>query len=310
MAQASATLSAPSGAGAAIPYKRLALFLLSFFLVGAYTSFLTADVYSLYLEAIGAKTFAGSLYSRALKYSCVVLLFALTLLVGRTGHDRRDRGLLQVAMALVCVADLLIFRGRLVAGVCVFFFVQLALIARHARGFRLDRREIVSAIVIFGAIGGVFGWLVMPILPHHLLAPSLVYTLALIASVWIGIGTIWRTFYPRTVDWFIALGMVFFFLCDLNVGLAACFKEPGAVAPSWARFLVQPDAGLTRQTILDGSLLGRGFACLIWYFYLPALTLLCSSGYRLDFIRSIFPLIPNLPEPRPAAGRPGRGFAP
>ncbi len=282
-----------------IRYKRIALFLTIFFLVGAYTSFVTSDVYALYLETLDQKSGAGSLYSQWLKFSCIVFCFLLTLQIGRDGHDRRDRTLLQAALGLTVLADFLIgILGKFEMGVAVFFLVQIAFITRHARGFKWNKKELISAALIYGGVAAIFFLLVLPLLSGAMLFAAPVYALALTTSVWIGIGTIWRKFYARTLDWFIAIGIVAFFMCDVNVGLAASLESMSAeTAPAWTRYLMDFSTGRTSMDISNPSLLGQLFAAFIWYFYLPAQTLLSLSGYQLPFLRSIFPLIPVLPEP-------------
>lgn len=274
--------------------KRLVVFLVLVFLIGAYTSFLTADIYSLYLEA--STQAAGLAYVSGLKYACVLLALLLTLLIGRDGHDRRDRTLLQAAFLLIAVADLLIgILDRFVAGIAVFFVVQLCLIARHSRGWVLDRREVVSFALILGGAGTLLACL-WSILPGHLRLPAVLYVLVLATSVWMAVGTVWRTFFARTLDWFIVGGMVYFFFCDVNVGLSAALEGR---QQSLTRYLVDPATGRTGLPVgsLDSPLLAQIAHWLVWYFYLPALTLLATSGYRLPFLRSILPLIPVLPEP-------------
>ncbi|MBE7439216.1 MAG: hypothetical protein HS115_12225 [Spirochaetales bacterium] len=42
------------------------------------------------------------------------------------------------------------------AGVGVFFTVQLVYIVRHSRGFVWNRKEAISAVLTFGAVGAIF----------------------------------------------------------------------------------------------------------------------------------------------------------
>ncbi|MBE7440313.1 MAG: hypothetical protein HS115_17815 [Spirochaetales bacterium] len=42
------------------------------------------------------------------------------------------------------------------AGVGVFFLVQLVYIVRHSRGFVWNRKEAISAVLTFGAVGAIF----------------------------------------------------------------------------------------------------------------------------------------------------------
>jgi hypothetical protein len=115
-------------------------------------------------------------------------------------------------------------------------------------------------------------------------------------------------FYPRTIDMIIAIAMVSFFLCDLNVGLYNSLSNEGHQLfvhslglPSDSARGVLPDSGsmayVREITLLVPYTLRSIIGILVWFFYLPTVVLLALSGYRLSFLRSLFPLIPVLKEP-------------
>ncbi|MBE7440543.1 MAG: hypothetical protein HS115_18980 [Spirochaetales bacterium] len=213
-------------------------------IAGLYISFLTADIWT-------GDPF--NLFSRIIKYLSILLCLSLTLSFGQEGHDRRDKTTLRVAFMLTAIADLVIgISGYFVAGVSVFFLVQLVYILRHSRGFVWNRNEIISGLIVLAVVGAIFFYIHPGLLEKGLFWPVLVYSLALGTSLWLALGTMWRKFFPRPASFFIAAGMLAFFLCDLSLGLSS-----------------GPDS---RARIL------------VWFFYLPAQLLLALSGYRVAFL--------------------------
>src|SRR5699024_1089336 len=87
------------------------------------------------------------------------------------------------------------------------------------------------------------------------------YTIALITSVIKAIKICKYDYYPAPNKHMIAWGMIFFLLCDINVGLANVQK------------VISISPGLLKR-FLDSSYL------LIWLFYLPSQVLLTLSGYK------------------------------
>jgi len=238
--------------------RRLFVFASTLLLVGLYFSFLTADY--LTRDPYGS-------FSRTAKYGAILLCLGLTLAIGGEGHDRRDTWTLRLAFVLTAIADFVIgILGHFVAGVGVFLLVQIVYMVRHSRGFAWNRKEVWSLLLILGLCAAVFFRMSADLEEKGLFLPVLVYSLALALSLWLAIGTFWRKFFPRTMDFFIAYGMIAFFFCDLSVALAS---------------------------------LERSFAAqLVWFFYLPAQFLLALSGFRVGFLRSVYPLVPELKEPQ------------
>lgn len=280
--------------------KRIIVFIILLLLLALYSSFITADIFTGDSE---------NTYSRIIKYCTILMCFALTLLIGKDCHDAKDRILLKAALALHAVGDFFISAlGMFTTAVCVFFFMQIAYIIRHSRGFKINKKEIISGILILGPLAGVLVAVSPMLVKAGIFLPVFVYSLALMLSVWIGIGNIWRKFYPRTIDWIIAIAMIFFFFCDLNVGLYHSLSRDGhallvhavGLPANMARGMV-PDAQTTalieQVTLLVPYTVRSIIGVLVWIFYLPAVLLLSLSGFRLSFIRSIFPIVPKIEEP-------------
>jgi hypothetical protein len=144
----------------------------------------------------------------------------------------------------------------------------------------------------------------------------LAYAAALGTSLWLATGTLWRKFYPRTTDWLLVIGMWCFFFCDVNVAFFNALGEgkplfhgafpilgtpigtPTGTAPGLATTVAAPTgAGAPSVGLLVPYTLRDIVGTLVWLFYLPAQLLLALSGYRVDFLRSLYPALPDLPEP-------------
>lgn len=121
-------------------------------------------------------------------------------------------------------------------------------------------------------------------------------------SLWMGIGTIWRRFYPMSVNVMIAIGMICFFLCDIDVGLFKTLPGDGlmrfySLIPIEGVSLMEWDPlYLKPVTVAIPYTVRLIIGILVWIFYLPSQLLLVLSGYCLEFLRSLFPLIPVIPE--------------
>lgn len=203
------------------------------------------------------------------KYLSSCLAFAVVWTTGEDRIDDRDIRLLRMAFAFLIAADFFMVAlfpvlsalGRNppewinTAGMVFFMAVQTCLIARHLRNSRSlfagTRRAAVknaaveliillaAAIPVTAAVSAA-GKTALPVLA--------VYGVYLLLSLYTAWGVFRRGFYPPLNQWLIALGMTFFFLCDLNVGLSG---------------------------------LNDFATTLVWLFYTPALMMLSLSG--VDF---------------------------
>ena len=85
--------------------KKLMVFIITVFLASFYASFLTADILT---------GDSDNLYSKALKYCCILLCFLLTIIIGQDGHDFLDTWLLRIALFFTAIADFAIwFNGSI-----------------------------------------------------------------------------------------------------------------------------------------------------------------------------------------------------
>lgn len=196
-------------------------------------------------------------------YARTILCAILVWMTGSAGLDREDLRLLNAAFAVALVADYcLILQDWAIPGTLLFIVVHGLLIVRHARGFaaslapperaRTIRLLLLSAAVVYGgAIILIVN--VKSILDRtHMFVLDAAYLLILATSLWMAVGTLIRSFYPSRNAWYITIGMVCFYFCDVTVGLAAALK------------------GTTAGDVLNN---------LVGFFYSPALVLLAYSGY-------------------------------
>jgi hypothetical protein len=204
-----------------------------------------------------------SSFSGMAGYGRDLLCATVVLLIGRNRVSARDRGFLLAAFALTLVADyFLTLHDQPLPGTLIFLAVHALLVARHAQGWRAsfapERRArtvrwlVMSGLVVFGG-AGLLIWRVAPILARTgQLALDTIYLLFLATSLWMGWGVFARDRYPRLNAWFVAIGMTFFFCCDVTVGLAVA-------------------EGNTRQGLVLNDVIA--------FFYTPALLLLSLSGF-------------------------------
>jgi hypothetical protein len=205
----------------------------------------------------------SSPYSARAGYARTILCAILVWMTGAAHLDAPDSRTLKAAFAVTLVADYcLILQDWMIPGTVLFIVVHGLLIYRHARGFgdslrpperaRSVRLYLLTALLVYGGAGGLIVG-VRPILERtHMFALDAAYVLVLATSLWMALGTLVRRFYAVRNAWYIVIGMLCFFFCDVTVGLAAALKDTS-----------------------PGDVLGN----LVGFFYSPALVLLAFSGY-------------------------------
>ena len=271
---------------------------ITFLILFFYASFLTADFFTGNIE---------NPYSNVLKFLCVVLCFLLSLVPGRDVQNRRDTQLLRAALFFTVIADLLIVvLGKLVPGIFIFMIVQALYIYRHSRKIVWDRRELQLGLSVY-VLSLIALFAIYPVVSKsYFLVPTLIYSVFLSTSVWMGIGTLRRGYYPGSTAVFISAGMILFFLTDVNV--AQYFALPFGGDPIFSHtlhFIGVPGGGAGAP---GGSLSGgvhssvdaqgveiqllitrkflHGFA--LWIFYIPSQYLLALSVYNPEILGRIF----------------------
>lgn len=303
--------------------KKHFLFFSIIFMAIIYGSFLATDI---------TTGFSSSRYSAAVRYLCILICVILVFTAGKDSNNPKDFLLVKLAffftacadfmMSMICKFPSLEFGFcvnlepyRFACGVALFLIVQILYIIRHKPNFKWTIREVITLVFVFGVMidkmledinhisdkgGGAMNYAILAVL--------LVYAIVLCVSTWMAIGTLWRGYFPKTTAWFIAIGMVLFFLCDNSLGRFEVFKEtvPLKEQSSFIKYennfkYVQAD--ITNDTItvttdpdkLDQMTIPFTLkticGVLVWFFYLPAQVLLMLSAFNLTYLSSIFGLI-------------------
>ena len=90
-----------------------------------------------------------SVCSTKLKYIGIVLCLIMTLLIGNSGHDKKDTKLLQLAFSFTVSADLcMVILDYNVLGTFLFCFVQATYIVRHSRALKKKCRFYLITVSI------------------------------------------------------------------------------------------------------------------------------------------------------------------
>lgn len=194
------------------------------------------------------------------KLISIMLCFSLSVLTGKDYLNKGDKYLLQSGLFITMIADFMIlFTDYLALGVGIFSIVHILYIMRYERNkSRLLLVRMVFLLLIILGIYLVTNFLIMEI--NLLFAAALFYAVALIISVIKAIKSYRHKLFPYPNRSFIALGMVLFLLCDINVGIFNIII-------------------LTNNSNDIASLLYNISGLLMWFFYLPSQVLLSLSGY-------------------------------
>ena len=146
----------------------------------------------------------------------------------------------------------------------MLYIVQLGLISRNGsailKNFTIDKSKVLSNnIFINTVLATVLFILIIMKVANNLMKESTLfyilkfYVVLLSASLLIAIANLLLKIFPKPNSILVTIGMFFFVLCDLNVGLTMALQ-------------------LGNFSLITDSL--------IWMFYTPALTLIALSGYN------------------------------
>ncbi len=200
-------------------------------------------------------------YSDRLKYLAMLMVFAISLLIGKNYISKRDILLLRLALATTLVADflLLFIKGKHALGVGIFALAQILHNLRYREEFTRNSLYNFSSLLIFlmliyavsNRFLGEFDFLI---------TISIFYAIALLAASYRGFQLLKSTTYPKRNSRMILAGMILFILCDVNVLL---FNLP--------KTMNIDNLFLTNYRNIS--------YILMWFFYLPSQVLLVLSGY-------------------------------
>lgn len=217
-------------------------------------------IFFLYIDAITKSL--GNPYSIYLKYTIIIFSFLITLMIGNNGYNRSDITLLQLSKLLTLIADYyLLIQDNFPLGIFFFCIVQITYILRHSFMEKKRYRNLIflCTSITFSVL--IFFRVKLGAIDNNLVLLALIYAALLVTSVYIGFSTLTRSRYSKKSSYLIGIGMCFFFLCDINVGLNALIGETtlnNMLTPK-IKFLI-------------------GY--LIWLFYAPSQVLLACSGFK------------------------------
>lgn len=278
-------------------FKHRIIFTIILLLVGIYASFLSVDILTGMYD---------NKYSTCIKIFATILCFVLSLIIGNDGHSKKGTRLLQAACFLTLIADFSIeIASQFLFGIGVFLFVQILYIVRHKEGFRTNKYELFTSLIIFSitiSILFVIGSVLLKKGETVLFIAIVIYAMVLSTSLWMAIGTLFRKYFPKTICWFIALGMACFFICDINVGISQALPIKANRSEMENFVLFKSTVRMARSIIDEDTIeidkkshsvpftLKSVSRILVWFFYLPAQFLLVLSGYNHAFLRKVNPL--------------------
>ena len=206
-------------------------------------------------------TDTSRILKRAVSLICLLMVFT----TGRDSVKSSDNRLMRLIFAGIFCGDMLLLFNVNIAGIVLFFLVQILLFIRHISGFgtwvkRGERgRPVLTFVLITGSV--IAAVLILHYLIFHpLFTGKDIYPLVVAYSSVLGLSLVSALCVPFTGKFHplngivIAFGMTMFFLCDCTVGVRMAADDPMV------------------RTLATS---------LTWVFYMPALVSLALSGYDL-----------------------------
>lgn len=207
--------------------------------------------------------------SNIIKFLSMILVFLISLLIGKDGISKRDTSLLRTGIFITLIADifLLLLNKNYTLGVGLFCIVQITYSIRYKTDdAKITIRNFIRLFIIIILIYIVIDTLIIKI--DFLLILAIYYAICLLSTTYKAINLYKNKSYPKLNGKIIALGMILFLLCDINVALYNIIK-----------FL--PISSEATMFLNDLSSIS------MWMFYLPSQVLLVSSGYSSKHLNKI-----------------------
>ncbi|MBZ2175565.1 lysoplasmalogenase [Schnuerera sp. xch1] len=231
-------------------YSLITIKILLILIIVLYFSFLYIDILNPQLIRL----------SDSLKFTSIILCFTVSILGKENVFDTVNIKLLQIGLFFTVVADLFLLTidSYYILGVGAFCIVQIIYSVRYdIESWKITVRNITIILVIILIAFIITNLLFIKI--DLLIMIAIFYGICLLISVIKAIKTYTHRLYPKPNGIMVAIGMILFLLCDINVALYNIF---GII------------------NITDGLLYNISLIS-IWLFYLPSQVLLALSG--MDF---------------------------
>jgi len=202
--------------------------------------------------------------SSILKRINVLLAAAIAWAAGKDSLGFIDSRRMKAAFMFICIGEAAFASGSKAAGICSFVVCQTLLIIRNSNGLKnklehasrkQKQKMIISSLIVtllFTVVVIIFSSFNMAYGPVFI---AFIYMLILSASLWSALTGNILGLLPLRNSRMAAIGMLFFYCCDVLVGLDA---------------------------VLETGLLWLLANSFIWIFYIPALVLLAVSSYRYN----------------------------
>ena len=199
----------------------------------------------------------GNKYLMVVKYFSILLCFILTIMIEKNGHDILDTRMLQSGLFFTVCADYcLVVSNKFILGVEIFCIVQIIYIFRFTRDLK-SKTKIFSTILIIYIILSITAFTAYKVVKFdlRLILICIFYGCLITTSLIAGIRTLKTNYFSLYSSVLISIGMIMFFMCDINVALFNILQKSGSYFANIPRFF-------------------------IWIFYLPAQVMLALSGYN------------------------------
>ncbi|HHV46789.1 MAG TPA: hypothetical protein GXX53_07860 [Tissierellia bacterium] len=228
-------------------YMPKAMIALICLIIMLYFTFLYIDLFNSQLYRLSAN----------LKYICMLLCLGLSLFARNNYFNLQNVWLLHIGLFLTCLADLflLIIDNYYEVGVAIFSIVQITYSIRYDVGN--SKKTVRNFIICFLSL--FMAYIIANLITElpALIPLALFYGICLITSVVKAVKAFVNEAFPKPNGAMMALGMVLFLLCDINVAL---YNVLG--------------------TFNTSGFLYRISSVSMWLYYLPSQLLLSLSGYK------------------------------
>jgi hypothetical protein len=245
-------------------FKQTVIFTILVLVVFLFGGYVTLDWY-LFFNNLSNAGSPEVPYSRITKVATSILCFILVWLIGKDGFHKRDTMFLRFIVSGIVLGDLFFVFDKEIPGVLMFGICQILYIIRHSAGLRkylfASRKTLYLALDI--ALGGILiaaavSFVLCVLLPQQ--AASVLffavtgYIVVLCVSLWMAWATPRLGFFPKKNAYLALVGLTFFLIGDIFVGLGLTF---GGTAKIAAKYMT-------------------------WIMYTPGLVLPALSGYDLS----------------------------
>lgn len=221
----------------------------------------------LYMDLFKIQTFISS---SIIKFLSMILVLIICLMTSSNAIYSKDVFLLKIGLFITIIADifLLLFDNHYIIGIGLFCIVQILYLIRYSdKGTKIIIRNFGIIFITLFIIYILINQFIIKI--DFLIIIALYYAICLLSSTNKAIHLHKYKSYPNLNSRMIALGMILFLLCDINVAL---YNIP--------KFMV-----ISNNLSIPLNNISPIF---MWLFYLPSQVLLALSGYSYNYLKNVF----------------------